>query len=87
MSRFFTIKKKNKGSQKKPLFIIVSKNSFKKAVERNKVKRRIRSIIKPLEKELRFDITIIPNKEFLEKKAEDAKKEIVYTFKHERIIL
>lgn len=44
---FIVIKKKPGGSQKKPLFIVIKKVEYKKATERNLIKRRIRSVINP----------------------------------------
>lgn len=86
MSSFFSIKKTHKGSQKKPLFIVVGKTVFKKATERNKTKRRIRYITKPLLKDLNYDVVIIVKKSISQLNFKDLQKEILYTFKHERII-
>jgi len=86
MSSFFSIKKTNKGSQKKPLFVVVGKSVLKKATERNRTKRRIKYVTKPLLENLCYDATIIIKKGISELSFKDLQKEILYTFKHERII-
>lgn len=57
---FVVLKKKPSGSQKKPLFIVVKKTEYKKATERNLIKRRVRAITKPfLGKERKYDYCVI----------------------------
>lgn len=57
---FVVIKKKPSGSQKKPLFIVIKKTEYKKATERNLIKRRIRSVMNPFtKKQKRNDYCVI----------------------------
>lgn len=72
-SSFFII---HASKNNKPTFrfaISVNKKNFKKAVDRNKIKRQIRSIIREIEnKKIGIDFLIIPKNNFL--KAEFLKK-------------
>ncbi len=60
--RILTIKTNPSGFQKKPLIIVVGKAVSKKAVERNLVKRRISSLVRPLLKKAPLGVTIIAHK-------------------------
>ncbi len=57
--RTLTIRTNPHGFQKKPLIVVVGKAVSKKAVERNLVKRRISSIVRPLLEKLPYEVTII----------------------------
>lgn len=54
-----TVKARNKGSQKKPLMVVISKKAAKRAVDRNTFKRRVREIMRPYIKKGMSDYTII----------------------------
>jgi ribonuclease P protein component len=54
--------------------IIVSKKVSKKAVVRNKIKRRIREILRCLDIKPGYDIVVITNKEIVDKSFQEIKQ-------------
>lgn len=76
MSSFLTIKTKSRGSQKKPLIIIVGKKVAKKAVERNLLKRRIKAIMRPVLKRSKLDYAIFVRSEAREASFKELGEEI-----------
>ena len=75
-ARVLTIKTNPRGFQKKPLVVVVGKAVSKKAVVRNRTKRRISSIIRPLLRTLLRDVTVIVRAGAAEADFEALKKEI-----------
>jgi len=65
------------------LFVVVGKVVSKKATERNRIKRKLRYILRPLIKDLNYDIVIIAKKGIVSAKFKDVKSEILYTLKYE----
>jgi len=61
--------------------IVVSKKVSKKAVERNKIKRRIREITRKMDLKSGFDIIIVTYPNIKEKDFNQIKDEIIYLFK------
>lgn len=53
------VKEKPKGSQNKPLVVVVGKKVSKKATKRNLIKRRVRSIMREFIKRQKKDYTVI----------------------------
>ncbi len=76
MAGFF-VKTKPRGFQKKPLIISLSKKNIKKATERNLLKRRIRTIMRPVLNNSKLDYTIIVKKEAANMRFGEIKKEIL----------
>lgn len=66
--------------------IIVSKKVSKKAPVRNKVKRRIREILRNMNFKQGFDIIIITHPKIKEKNFGEIKKEINYLFKKSKCL-
>lgn len=61
--------------------IIVGKKISKKAVVRNKIKRRLREIIRQANVKLGFDIVIITKPEIINKNYQEIKNELENLFK------
>jgi len=82
---FFKIKKNSTGSSR--FCIVVSSKISKKAVIRNKIKRRIKEIAKKNYPGLKpgFDIAIIARTEILNKKYSEIEEEINNLFKSVKI--
>jgi len=78
-SLFLKILENDKGVTR--IGIVVSKKVSKKAVERNKVKRRIREIIRKMDLKSGFDIIIVTYPSIKEKKFDQIEDEIIYLFK------
>ena len=76
---FLKIVEKEAGPTK--VGIIVSKKVSKKAVERNKVKRRIREIVRKIEFKQGFDIIIITHPSAKDLSFEEIKEQIINLFK------
>ncbi len=67
--------------------VIISKKTSKKAVTRNKARRRILEIIRPLLKNLSgYDIIFFPKKEILEKDFSEVKKAVELLLKKSNLI-
>ena len=83
---FFKVKKNNVGSSR--FCIVVSSKISKKAVVRNKIKRRIREISKKIYPGLKpgFDIAIIARTAILNKKYSEIEEEINNLFKSAKIL-
>lgn len=56
--------------------IVVSKKISKKAVNRNKIKRRLKEIIRQINIKSGFDIVIVAKPEILDKKYQEIKDEL-----------
>ena len=52
------IKTRPAGPRKEPVTVVVGKSVFKKAVERNLFKRRVRGVLMPLSKKLKIDFWV-----------------------------
>jgi len=74
------VKKKKRGLQKKPLFIIISKAAVKTATKRNLLKRQIKAITHPfLFSNRRSDFCIIVKKGADMVSFENLKREVLQT--------
>ncbi|MDD4358411.1 MAG: ribonuclease P protein component [Candidatus Pacebacteria bacterium] len=67
--------------EKTRIGIVISKKVSKKAVERNKIKRRIREIVRKMDFCKGFDIIVVAYPNAKEKDFEGIKQEIIYLFK------
>jgi len=54
-----TVKMRRRGSQRKPLLVIIGKKAARRAVARNKFKRRVREIMRPFVERGSSDFTVI----------------------------
>jgi len=59
MENQIIVKRNRSGTQKKPLIVVVSSKAVKRAVDRNRLKRRIREIMRPYVKRGDYDYTVI----------------------------
>jgi len=74
------VKKKKKGLQQKPLFVVISKAAIKTATKRNLLKRQIKAITRPfLLSNRKSDICIIVKKGADVVSFENLKKEVLQT--------
>jgi len=76
MPDFLYIKYKPNSLGKNRFRIIVSLKVSKKAVIRNKIKRRIREILRQFDVKQGYDIVVITNKEIIGKSFQEIKKRI-----------
>jgi ribonuclease P protein component len=85
--RFVFLKTKRTENKNCRLCFIVGSKISRKAVERNKVKRRIREIIRGIYLSLMpgYDIIIIAKKEILGRKYIEIKDEIIKTLKEAKL--
>ena len=85
--RFVFLKTKKTKNRSCRLCFVVSSKVSKKAVERNKIKRRLREIIRSAYSELAqgYDIVIIAKKEILSKNFTEIKEDITKTLKEAKI--
>jgi ribonuclease P protein component len=67
MGNFLFVKYKKRTDQDNDTKIIVSLKVSKKAVDRNKIKRRIRETLRKVDIKKGIDLVVITNKEILEK--------------------
>lgn len=86
--RFVFLKTKKTKNKNCRLCFVVGSRVSKKAIERNKVKRRIREIITGIYPSLipSYDIVIITKKEILGKKYAEIKNEIIKTLKEAKLL-
>ncbi|MDP2934576.1 MAG: ribonuclease P protein component [bacterium] len=87
IGRFVFLKAKKTENKNCRLCFVVGLKVSKKAVERNKTKRRIREIMRSLYLELKpnYDIVVIAKQEILNKKYTDIKDEIIKTIKSAKL--
>ena len=85
--RFVFLKTKKTKNKNCRLCFVVSSRVSKRAVERNKTKRRLREIARSVYLSLvpGYDIVIIAKKEILGKKYAETKDEIIKTLKEAKI--
>lgn len=74
--RYFIVKKATHSEQKTPCVFSVSKKIFKTAVERNKIKRQMRSILKKHKRKNEYNF-IVPKKEIIGKSFKDIESDLV----------
>ena len=82
MGTLVVVRKTPKGFRRRPLFITVSKAVSKKATERNKIKRRIRAIMREITGKNVYDISVIAKKELVKASFGELKKEIEKELQH-----
>lgn len=88
ISRFFSIKKYNTGFKPSRFAVVVPVSVFKKATQRNKTKRRVRSILIKNTKEFKegFAIVVYPKKEEALNSFSEVEKDLVCLFKKANIL-
>jgi ribonuclease P protein component len=86
MPQAVLVKKFRKGFQKKPLFIITGTSVSKRAVDRNRIRRRIRAIMAPVMKEQQNDYAIIVKRGALALSYQNLKEEILKFIRHDRTV-
>lgn len=77
MNDFLYLKCKLNNLKQNNFKIIVSLKVSKKAVVRNKIKRRIREILRQANLKLGYDIVVITNKEIINKSFREIKERIL----------
>lgn len=82
MSDFLYLKYKPNNLNKNQFKIIVSLKVSKKAVVRNKIRRRIKEILRQLAIKQGYDIVVIANKEIIGKSFGEIKKAILCSVKY-----
>ncbi|PIP16865.1 MAG: ribonuclease P protein component [Candidatus Portnoybacteria bacterium CG23_combo_of_CG06-09_8_20_14_all_37_13] len=82
MNSFLYLKYKTNNLNKNQFRIIVSLKVSKKAVVRNKIKRRIREVLRQLDVKQGYDIVVITNKEIVGKSFQEIKKAILCSVKY-----
>lgn len=81
MSDFLCLKCKPNNLNKNQFRIIVSLKVSKKAVIRNKIRRRIKEILRQIEIKQGYDIVVITNKEIINKSFREIKERILFLLK------
>jgi len=82
VNSFLYLKYKTNNLNKNQFRIIVSLKVSKKAVVRNKIKRRIREVLRQLDVKQGYDIVVITNKEIVGKSFQEIKKAILCSVKY-----
>ena len=77
MAGFLFVKYKNRTDKDNDTKIIVSLKVSKKAVDRNKVKRRIREILRKVDIRRGIDLVVMTNKEILTKSFKEVEEALI----------
>ncbi|MFH1392189.1 MAG: ribonuclease P protein component [bacterium] len=86
MPDFLYLKYKPNTLQENRFRIIVSLKVSKKAVIRNKIRRRIKEILRQLELKTGYDIVVITNKEIINKSFREIKEKILFLLRQKTLM-